>query len=171
MSDSLIEVEIREVLPEEFEQAGDVVAQAYTEFWDREDPGWKEHLDLVRDVAGRVGRTVVLVAVEGGRVLGSASIEMDDVIGDDDREVTPGVAGLRMVGVDPARRRRGIGRALVEDVITRCRSAGKETLILRTTTPMLAAQGMYESLGFQRAPDIDMPVSAEMTLIGYRLRL
>jgi ribosomal protein S18 acetylase RimI-like enzyme len=93
------------------------------------------------------------------------------VIGDDDREVTPGVAGLRMVGVDPARRRRGIGRALMEDVITRCRAAGKETLILRTTKPMLAAQRMYESLGFQRAPDIDMPVSADMTLIGYRLRL
>jgi GNAT superfamily N-acetyltransferase len=171
VSDSLIAVEIREVRPEEYEQAGDVVARAYTEFWDPEDPGWREHLDLVRDVAGRVGRTVVLVAVEGGRVLGSASIEMEDVIGDDDREVTPGVAGLRMVGVDPARRRLGIGRALMEDVITRCRAAGKETLILRTTTPMLAAQRMYESLGFRRAPDIDMPVSAEMTLIGYRLRL
>jgi GNAT superfamily N-acetyltransferase len=169
--DSLISMEIREVRPEEYEQTGDVVALAYSEFWDPEDAGWREHLDLVRDVAGRVGRTVVLVAVEGGRVLGSASIEMDDVIGDDDREAIPGVAGLRMVGVDPASRRRGIGRALIEDVISRCRAAGKETLILRTTPPMVAAQQMYESLGFERAPDIDMPVSAEMTLIGYRLRL
>ena len=78
---------------------------------------------------------------------------------------------MRMVGVDPPSRRRGIGRALIEDVISRCRAAGKETLILRTTAPMVAAQKMYESLGFERAQDIDMPVSAEMTLIGYRLRL
>src|SRR6266542_2744858 len=90
-------MEIREVRPEEYEEAGDVVARAYSEFWDPEDPGWREHLDLVRDVAGRVKRTVVLVAVEDGLVLGSATIELDDVIGDDDREAIPGVAGLRMV--------------------------------------------------------------------------
>ena len=164
-------MEIREVRPDEYAEAGDVVARAYTEFWDLEDEGWREHLDLARDVEGRIGRTVVLVAVEDGQVVGSASIELDDVIGDDDREPVPGVAGLRMVGVDPDRRREGIGRALVEDVIRRCRTAGKEFLILRTTQPMVAAQKMYESLGFVRAPDIDMPVSPEMTLIGYRLRL
>jgi GNAT superfamily N-acetyltransferase len=164
-------VEIREVRPEEYQETGDVVARAYSEFWDPEDPGWSEHIDLVRDVAGRVGRTVVLVALEDGRVVGSATIELDDVIGDDDRQATPGIAGLRMVGVDPARRREGIGRALIEEVIARCRAAGKETLILRTTPPMVPAQRMYQSLGFERATDIDMPVSEQMTLLGYRLRL
>lgn len=164
-------MEIREARPEEYEQTGNVVAQAYAEFWDLEDPGWREHIDLVRDVAGRADRIVVLVAVEDGRVLGSASIELDDVIGDDDREPIPGVAGLRMVGVDPTRRRRGIGRALIEEVIARCRAAGKHTLILRTTPPMVAAQRMYQSLGFERAPDIDLPIDEHLTLLGYRLRL
>jgi GNAT superfamily N-acetyltransferase len=164
-------VEIREVRPEEYEQTGDVVARAYSEFWELEDPEWQEHIELVRDVAGRVDRTVVLVSVEGGRVLGSATIELEDVIGDDDRRAIPGVAGLRMVGVDPSLRRRGIGRALVEEVITRCRAAGKHTLILRTTPPMVAAQRLYQSLGFDRAPDIDMPVDERMTLLGYRLPL
>ncbi len=164
-------MEIREVRPEEYEEAGDVVARAYSEFWDPEDPGWREHLDLVRDVAGRVKRTVVLVAVEDGLVLGSATIELDDVIGDDDREAIPGVAGLRMVGVDPTRRRRGVGRALVQEVIARCRAAGKDTLILRTTPPMVAAQLLYRSVGFERAPNLDLPVSEDLTLLGYRLAL
>jgi GNAT superfamily N-acetyltransferase len=164
-------MEVREVRPEEYEEAGDVVARAYSEFWDPQDPGWGEHIDLVRDVAGRVDRTVVLVAVEDGRVLGSASIELDDVIGDDDAEAIPGVAGLRMVGVDPARRRQGVGRALIEEVIARCRAAGKHTLILRTTPPMVPAQRLYQSLGFERATDLDLPVDEDLTLLGYRLSL
>ncbi|HEV8420589.1 MAG TPA: GNAT family N-acetyltransferase [Actinomycetota bacterium] len=164
-------MEIREVRPEEYEEAGDVVAGAYSEFWDPNDSSWGEHIELVRDVAGRVDRTVVLVAVEDGRVLGSASIEMDDVIGDDDREAIPGVAGLRMVGVDPTRRRHGIGRALIEEVIARCCAAGKHTLILRTTPPMVPAQRLYQSLGFERAADLDIPIDEHLTLLGYRLRL
>lgn len=164
-------MEIREVRPDEYEQTGDVVAAAYAEFEDPEDLGWAEHMDLVRDVAGRVDRTIVLVAVEEGRVLGSATIEMDGVIGDDDQEPIRGVAGLRMVGVDPSLRRRGVGRALIEDVVARCRAAGKEALILRTMAPMTAAHHLYESMGFRRAPDIDMPVDEELTLLGYRLSL
>jgi ribosomal protein S18 acetylase RimI-like enzyme len=164
-------MEIREVRPDEYEQAGAVVARAYAEYWKANDPGWQEHIDLVRDVAGRVDRTVVLVATENDRVVGSATIELDGVIGDDDREVTPGVAALRMVGVDPDLRRRGIGRALIEEVVSRCRAAGKHTLILRTTPSMVPAQRLYVSLGFERAPDLDMPVDERMTLLGFRLRL
>jgi GNAT superfamily N-acetyltransferase len=167
----LLSMEVREVRPEEYQEAGDVVARAYSEFWDPADPGWGEHIDLVRDVAGRVDRTVVLVAVDAGRVMGSASIELNDVIGDDDREAIPGVAGLRMVGVDPAHRRRGVGRALIEEVIARCRRAGKQWLILRTTPPMTQAQRLYRSLGFERATDLDLPVDENLTLVGYRLRL
>jgi GNAT superfamily N-acetyltransferase len=164
-------MEIREVRPNEYEQAGDVVARAYAEYWRENDPGWQEHIDLVRDVGVRVDRTVVLVATENDRVVGSATIELDGVIGDDDREATPGVAGLRMVGVDPDLHGRGIGRALIEDVIARCRAAGKQMLILRTTPPMVPAQRLYVSLGFERAPDLDMPVNERMTMLCFRLRL
>jgi GNAT superfamily N-acetyltransferase len=164
-------VEIREVRPQEYEEAGEVIARAYAEFEDSEDPTWDEHLDVVRDVAARVDRTVVLVAVEDGRILGSATIELNGVIGDDDRDLIPGVAGLRMVGVDPSLRRRGIARLLLQEVITRCRAAGKHSLMLRTMPPMVPAQRLYESLGFKRATDIDLPVSDRLTLMGYRLVL
>lgn len=167
-------MEIREVGPDEYEEAGEVLARAYAEFADPGDPGWLEHLDMVRDVAGRVDRTVVLVAVEDGQILGSATIELDSVIGDDDAELPKEVASLRMVGVDPEARRRGIARALLEDVITRSRAAGRSTLILRTTGPMVAARHLYESMGFRPAPDLDLEwvVNGERrTLLGYRLEL
>jgi GNAT superfamily N-acetyltransferase len=114
---------------------------------------------------------VVLVAVEGDRILGSATIELHDVIGDDDHELTPEAAILRMLGVAPSARGKGVGRALVSAVIERARVAGKRELLLRTTPPMLAAQRLYESMGFERDSSLDIPVAEDFTLIGYRLPL
>ncbi len=110
-------MEIREARPEEYAVLGDVVAAAYAPYGSPGDQGWVQHLALVRDVADRAQRTVVLVAVKDGSVLGSATIELFDVIGDDDRELPPDTSFLRMVGVDPRAQGRGVGRALVEDVI------------------------------------------------------
>jgi GNAT superfamily N-acetyltransferase len=167
----LLAVEVREARPEEYERVGDVVARAYAPFGSTDDPGWMEHLDLVREVADRATRTVVLAAMEDGRVLGSATIELFGVIGDDDRELVPGWAFLRMVGVDPEAQGRGVGRALVLDAIARCRVAGKRTLGLRTTPQMKAAHALYASMGFVPDPALDYPIDSDYTLIGYRLDL
>jgi len=164
-------VEIREARPEEYEELGDVVALAYAPYGSSDDQGWIGHLDLVRDVAGRAARTVVLAAVEDGQVVGSATIELFDVIGDDDRELPPGWAFLRMVGVRPDTQGRGIGRALVEDVIARARAARKRWLGLRTTPQMEAAHRLYESLGFVRDASLDDPLEGDYSLLGYRLDL
>jgi GNAT superfamily N-acetyltransferase len=164
-------VQVREVQPDEYVAAGQVTALAYSEFAVPEDEGSDEYLRLIADVAGRVDRTVVLVVVDSGRVKGSATIEMDATIGDDDEELPPDVACLRMLGVDPEARGRGLGRALVQAVIDRCRAAGKQELILRTTPPMEIAAALYRSMGFQRDPDRDMPVEGYFTLAAYRLVL
>ncbi len=83
----------------------------------------------------------------------------------------PGWAVLRMVGVDPEAQGRGIGRALVEDVIRRVRAAGKRTLGLRTMPQLEKAQRLYRSLGFLRDPSLDMTLEDGDTLLGYRLDL
>jgi GNAT superfamily N-acetyltransferase len=164
-------MEIREARPAEYNQVGEVVARAYEPFGTPDDAGWQEHLQLVRQVADRAQRTVVLAAVEDGTVLGSATIELDGVIGDDDREIPPGWAFLRMVGVDPDAQGRGIGRALVKDVIDRVRKAGRRHLGLRTGLEMHAAHRMYESLGFVLDPSLDYGSHGDVSLLGYRLDL
>ena len=164
-------MEIREVLPGEFDEAGRLTALAYAEFADPDDQGWREYLGMLADVRARAGRTIVLVAVQGGRVLGTATIEMDATIGDDDEALAPDVACLRMLGVDPTARGRGLGRALVEACIERCRERGKRDLILRTTDPMVTAQRLYVAMGFERAEDLDLPADDEFVLRGYRLAL
>lgn len=164
-------MEIREVRPEDHAEAGRVTALAYSEFATPGDEGWKEYLGMIADVAGRADRTVVLVAMNGDRVVGSATIEMDATIGDDDDELPPDVACLRMLGVDPSARSRGAGRALVQAAIDRCRAAGKKELMLRTTPPMEVAAALYRSMGFERDPDRDMEAEGYFTLSAYRLEL
>jgi GNAT superfamily N-acetyltransferase len=168
---SLLWMDIHQAAREEYEQVGDVVALAYEPYGSPDDEDWSRHLALVRNVADRAQRTVVLAAVEDGRVLGSATIELFGVIGDDDHEVVPDWAYLRMVGVHPEAQGRGIGRALVQDVIDRVRAEGKHHLGLRTTPPMHAAHRLYESLGFVRDASLDYPADSGYALLGYRLDL
>jgi ribosomal protein S18 acetylase RimI-like enzyme len=68
-----------------------------------------------------------------------------------------------MLGVDPAARRRGVGRALMEACETAARRAGKRRITLETTDAMIAARRLYESMGFRRGPD-------QVFEEGFRLR-
>src|SRR5713226_3836023 len=106
-------VEVREVRPREYGEAGRVTARSYREFVRPGEEDWDEYLDSIADVAGRIDRTVVLVAVDGARILGSVTLEVERTIGDDDAELEPGTAHVRMLGVDPEARGRGIGGALM----------------------------------------------------------
>ncbi|MGA8014657.1 MAG: hypothetical protein WCB85_01925 [Candidatus Dormiibacterota bacterium] len=67
-------VEVRAVRPEEELAAGRATRAGYAALYgDRDEDGY---LTRIADVAGRSGRTAVLVAVESGRVLGSVTLEL-----------------------------------------------------------------------------------------------
>ena len=163
-------MEIREVRPDEYEEAGRVTALAYREFAPPHDADWEDYLAEIADVAGRAQRTVVLAAVEDGRVFGTATMEFDDaVVEDDDPSLPPEMASLRMLGVDPSARRRGIARALMDACIQMSRARGKSVFVLRTTERMFAAHRLYESMGFERDPQRDLVFDNGFRLIAYRL--
>jgi GNAT superfamily N-acetyltransferase len=164
-------MEIRDVRPDEYEEAGRVTALAYREYAPPESKGWQEYLEQIADVAGRAERTPVLVAVEDGRIVGTATVEIDDVIEVHEADrLLPEEGGLRMLGIDPAYRGRGIGRALVEASRERIRASGKTVMALRTTAPMTTAQALYTSLGFVRDPSRDW-ADETVSLMFYRLSL
>jgi ribosomal protein S18 acetylase RimI-like enzyme len=100
---------------------------------------------------------VVLIAVEDGRILGSATLELDSRIEDDDEALPPDQAEIRMLGVDPGQRGRGVARAIMDACFAWAAKAGKARMLLHTTQRMEAAQAMYESLGFERLPDRVFP--------------
>jgi ribosomal protein S18 acetylase RimI-like enzyme len=161
-----VEIEIREARPEEYDDAGRVTADAYREFVSPEG-GWRDYLGRIGDVRTRAQFTTVLVAVERGKVLGSATLELSQRIEpEDDPPLPPDEAEVRMLGVDPATRGRGIGAALLAACEDRAREAGKSVLTLHTTERMRVAQRMYESHGYERTEDRVFPDG--FVLLGYR---
>ncbi len=166
-------MEIREAVPAEHADAGRVTADAYREFIRPGDEDWERYLLRIADVADRADRTTILVAVENGRVLGSLTLELDARVRDEGEELQRPLdreeAHIRMLGVDPAARARGVARALMAEAEGRARAGGKTFMTLNTTQRMKAAQAMYERLGYERAEDLVFPDG--FVLLGYSKEL
>jgi ribosomal protein S18 acetylase RimI-like enzyme len=130
-------------------------------------------LDL--DARARDGR--LLVAGHGGRVAGTVTYHPDAAA--EGFGWPAGWAGLRALGVDPAARGRGIGRALVEACQARAEAAGAPVLCLHTASFMTAAVRLYETAGFRREPTHDLDVGPHLRpeagpsvrILAYRLDL
>ena len=61
---------------------------------------------------------------------------------------------IRMLGVDPDFKGKGIGRKLTELCLDRARKNGERTIALHTSEIMHAAQHIYESFGFRKHHEI-----------------
>lgn len=150
-------IQVREARPDEHAEAGEVTALAYREFVRPGDPDWEDYLRVLADVEGRARIATVYVAIEDGRILGSATLELGERIESDDPPLPPEEAHIRMLGVHPQARRRGIARMLIDTCFERARAMGKSRMTLHTTHRMTVARAMYEAMGFRRLPDRVFP--------------
>jgi GNAT superfamily N-acetyltransferase len=100
--------------------------------------------------AEEVGRHDVLVWDEDGRLLGTTAR-----IGSDPD------ARLWAVFVDPAAHGRGIGRALLEELLTRVRAAGCRSLSIGADPN---AEGFYRAVGARRVGTVASDTVADRTL-------
>jgi ribosomal protein S18 acetylase RimI-like enzyme len=82
--------------------------------------------------------------------------------------VPEGEAYIGRLGVSPAFRGHGLGRALTEECIRRARADRARTIGLATREVMVAAQALYESLGFRYLRTVDRNGS---TYLAYVLHL
>lgn len=163
-------MEIRELRADEHEEAGRITADAYREFFDiHGQDGDPEYLRRIGDVPGRAGRTTILVAAADDAIVGTLTLELNARIGDKSEPLAPGEAHIRMLGVLPAARARGTGRALMRAAEERARAAGRTFVTLNTTHRMQAAQAMYASLGYERGEDEILPDG--FVLLSFRKNL
>jgi ribosomal protein S18 acetylase RimI-like enzyme len=160
-------VEIREAYPEEYAEAGVVTADAYREFFF--DTEHHPYLEEIADVAGRARRTTIILAVDGERIIGSATLELDGRTDEDHGPLAPAEAHIRMLGVHPDARGAGVGRQLMAVCEERARKAGRTRMTLHTTTRMRAAREMYAGLGYERSEDRVLPDG--FVLLGYAKQL
>lgn len=77
-------------------------------------------------------------------------------------------SGIRLLGVDPALRNLGVGKALTRACIALAREQGHRQIVLHTTQPMQVAWRLYERLGFVRVADLDFSQSG-LAVFGFRL--
>jgi ribosomal protein S18 acetylase RimI-like enzyme len=165
-------VVVRRALESDHREAGRVTAEAYREFIRPGETDWERYLARIEDVGERAERTTVLVAEEDGRILGSLTLELDGRVRDPDDDHPPlaeGEAHIRMLGVDPEARGRGVARALMAESEAIARAAGKRVMTLNTTERMAVARAMYERLGYERMEDTVFPDG--FVLLGYMKRL
>jgi ribosomal protein S18 acetylase RimI-like enzyme len=151
-------IAVRLALPEEHDETGRVTAGAYREFVGPEEDDWHDYLDHIANVAKRARFGEVYVAVEDGRILGSATLELDERIDPhEDPPLRPHESHIRMLGVSPEARGRGVARALMTACEERARASGRTLMTLNTTQRMETAQRMYEALGYVRGEDRILP--------------
>ena len=113
----------------------------------------------------------MLVAVEDGRILGSVTFVPGP--GPQAENDDPQAATIRMLGVAPEARGKGIGAALVGACVQRAHALGRRRVLLVTRESMQAAHRIYQRAGFRRAPELDWrPDDApDLLLLGYVLEL
>ena len=164
------EIEIRPIREAEYAAAGDATARAYLEFVTPDRSGFAAYVARIADIGARAGHSTVLVALIDGVVAGSATLELDKRVSPGSAELlAPDEAHLRMLGVSPEQRGRGIGRRLVEACVTLARARGKRRLTLDTSPLMIDARRLYASMGF--VPDGERATPDGTVLLSFKLDL
>lgn len=104
-----------------------------------------------------------VVAESAGELVGYAGVY-----------VLPPDADVQTIAVSPRGQGRGVGRRLLDDLITRAKAAGCTHLILEVRSDNAAAIGMYRSFGFEQistrpnyyAPGVDALIMRRRPLAG-----
>ncbi|MFJ6630779.1 GNAT family N-acetyltransferase [Streptomyces sp. NPDC091376] len=166
-----MDITVRRAEPEEYEELGEITAQAYLGDGLLTSGEHDAYLRVLRDVAARARAAEVLVAVDqDGTILGGVTFVGDggpfaDVAGE-------GEAEFRMLAVSRRARGRGAGEALVRACTARARDIeGCRQLMLSTQGAMHAAHRIYERIGFVRTPERDWEPVPGLRLLAYGLEL
>lgn len=154
---------VRDALPEELAEVGEIRVTAY------QDAGFlspgSRYAPVLRELGGD-GDGTVLVAVDGGRIVGTVMLRSGGNV-----VTRPDETEIRALAVTPEGQGRGTGSALLRAAIERASRDDVCHLVLLTQPEMLAAQRLYDRAGFRRLPDRDWSPAPGQTLLAYGLRL
>ena len=142
---------VRLAREEEYGAVDALIAEAYAHDYGPTD----ESGDPIRRAAARSRDYEVWVAVdEAGELLGSVTLRRrgGPPLHED---VAPDELDLRLLGVAPRARRRGVAAALMARAAERAVESGFAAVVLKTAPDMRGAHRLYEALGYARAPERD----------------
>ena len=162
-------VSVRDARADEAGQVVALILEAYEEFGDFVTPDFLEMFRAdAANVEGRAPFTDLIVADRNRTLLGTVTFYRD---GSGYSDGWPSAwAALRLLAVAPSARGLGIGRALTAECVRRAESGGCPAIGLHTTRFMEDARRLYESMGFQRLPELDFEYAPDFPVMGYLLR-
>lgn len=162
-------ITVRQATEADFDDIRRITRDAYLSagFIEADNPYVKD----LENVEDRAKNALVWVAELDGRVVASTAITF---AGQPYTDIAQeGELEFRMLAVDPAVQRAGVGRAMVAAIIDYARSLdGIHAVSLTSMTPMTGAHALYTSMGFERVPERDWFVPNEDIILWvFRLQL
>jgi ribosomal protein S18 acetylase RimI-like enzyme len=167
---------VRDADPTEFDALGRLLVAVYSGLADfptpEEQPGYYKMLANIGRFAEKPGARVLVAGLPGGKLAGGVVYFSDMAQYGSGGAATAlrNASGIRLLGVDPAFRGVGAGKALTEACVRLAREQGHAHVVLHTTKAMQLAWGMYERLGFARAEDLDF-LQQGFSVYGFKLAL
>jgi ribosomal protein S18 acetylase RimI-like enzyme len=160
-----VTVTIRPAHLDELPAVGELTVAAYEEYMEPED----FYLAHLRDAVTRAREAELYVAELEGRLAGTVTFCPQ---GSPWAELAqPGEGELRMLGVHPALRRRGVAEALVSLCLERSRELGYDAVVLSSLPEQRGAHRLYDRFGFRRLPERDWSPAEHVDLLAYRVEL
>lgn len=140
---------VRELREEDLAVVGELTVAANIPY----EPAGSSYFDLLRDVRPRFEDAYANIVVEtdDGRVVGAVNLSTSE--NEFAHVATEGEVEMRMLAVDPAFHRQGVGTLIVGSVQRKAQEAGFERVVLSSRKNMTNAHRMYEKCGFQLAPE------------------
>jgi ribosomal protein S18 acetylase RimI-like enzyme len=164
---SIAGLNIRDVRHDELDEVANLTREAYLQYKDFiPEPAWKSYLEDMMDVRSRLGAAELIVAEMKDKLVGTVTLYLK---ANSQSGWPQDWASVRLLAVLPSYRGWGIGRALMEECVRRCRKKGITTIGLHTSELMDVARRMYEKMGFRRAPEFDFHPAPGITVMAYRL--
>ncbi len=159
---------IREAGAGELEAVESLVKGAYLEYRELVPPeGWEKWMESVSQ-AIHAGAGLLLVAEVAGAIQGVVQF-FPDASRSGQGRWPAGSGTIRLLAVRAQARGQGLGTRLTRECLRRARELRLPTLFLYTGRFNVAAQHIYENLGFKRAPEFEPERSPGP--LAYRLDL
>ena len=164
---------IRDARPADAPAIAAVTLAAYQEYSAQlPPPFWEAYRANIVSTLADVKPAAQLVAELAGRIVGAVLLyPAGTAFSPREGAAAGGLAGVRLLAVDPGARGHGVGDALMQAGIQRARATGAGALTLHTTPMMAAAMRLYTRLGFVHVPELDFEPAPELTVRGFRLTL
>ncbi|GJM45224.1 MAG: hypothetical protein DHS20C21_20660 [Gemmatimonadota bacterium] len=168
-------LEVRDVRPHEHGPLGRLMVNVYANLEGfpspDEQPAYYEMLANIGRFAEKKDTQVLVALSTTGAVVGGVVYFGDMAVYGSGGTATSetNASGIRLLGVDPAARGQGVGKALTKACLQLARARGHDQVILHTTQAMKVAWTMYEKLGFERSSDLDF-LQERLPVFGFRLR-